>query len=241
MRVGIQIASPLPNEAGAGDRIIDLTTKEPIAIAHFKHRADGKIELRFLEGATAISVGSIEFSVKHVRDYNGTLMAYSDAFSLVGSLSSGYYTGFPSFDVSTLNALFNTGTIPYIDFGLEITWLVGGHRSSTLPITARIWNNYAKAADSGITPPVGVTGLSVITGVLNGPGLGITSTTLLAAYTTVGVAAGRIMIIPETNEEVGYTVWYLQAGDSANNPAEGIVRPDDYATTTNEKIWVGIL
>lgn len=241
MRLFIQQVSTLPNESGAGDQIIDRLTKEPLAIVHFKHRADGKIELRFLEESTAVSAGSIELSIKHSRDFNGTVLAYSNAFNLVGALATGYYTGYPSFDVSTLNLLFNAGTLPYIDFGMEITWLAGGHRSSTNQITARIWNNYVKAADSGITPPVGVTGLSVITGVLNGPGLGITSTALLAGYTTLAVAAGRIMIIPETNAEVGYTVWYLQAGTSAHDPGNGVVRPTDYATTTNEKIWVGIL
>ena len=31
--------------------------------------------------------------------------------------------------------------------------------------------------------------------------------------------------------------WALKSGTDANNPAGGIVRPDDYATTTNEKVW----
>jgi len=31
--------------------------------------------------------------------------------------------------------------------------------------------------------------------------------------------------------------WALESGTDANNPAGGVVRPDDYATTTNEKVW----
>ena len=31
--------------------------------------------------------------------------------------------------------------------------------------------------------------------------------------------------------------WALKSGTDANNPAGGVVRPDDYATTTNEKVW----
>ena len=31
--------------------------------------------------------------------------------------------------------------------------------------------------------------------------------------------------------------WAIKSGTDANNPAGGVVRPDDYATTTNEKVW----
>ena len=37
--------------------------------------------------------------------------------------------------------------------------------------------------------------------------------------------------------EVPGKTWALKSGTDANNPAGGIVRPDDYATTTNEKVW----
>lgn len=36
-------------------------------------------------------------------------------------------------------------------------------------------------------------------------------------------------------------VWQLQAGTDAENAAGGIVRPDDYAASTNEKVWVRVL
>lgn len=241
MRLAIQKVNTLPNQAGEGDRIVDPLTFEPIIHINFRHRTDGLVQLRFLEGATAVSAGSIELTVKHVGDFSGDSVAFCDSFSLVGPISTGYYEGYPSFDMQPLNDLFNTGTQKYIDFGIEITWLTGGHRNTTMPATARIWNNYLKAADSGIVPPIGVTGLSVVTGVLNGPGLGITTTEQLADYTTANISAGRIMVIPETSAEVGYTMWYLRAGDEEDDPSNGIVRPTDYADTTNEKVWVGIL
>ncbi len=35
--------------------------------------------------------------------------------------------------------------------------------------------------------------------------------------------------------------WILQAGTEAEDAAAGIVRPDDYADTTNERNWVRVL
>lgn len=35
--------------------------------------------------------------------------------------------------------------------------------------------------------------------------------------------------------------WRLQAGTEAEDTAAGIVRPDDYADTTNERNWVRVL
>jgi hypothetical protein len=38
-----------------------------------------------------------------------------------------------------------------------------------------------------------------------------------------------------------FSVWQLQAGTTAENAAAGIVRPDDYAASTNERIWTQVL
>lgn len=37
------------------------------------------------------------------------------------------------------------------------------------------------------------------------------------------------------------SVWQLIAGTTAEDTAAGVVRPDDYATTTNEKVWIRVL
>jgi hypothetical protein len=37
------------------------------------------------------------------------------------------------------------------------------------------------------------------------------------------------------------SLWNLVAGTDAENVAAGVVRPDDYATTTNEKVWKRVL
>ena len=35
-------------------------------------------------------------------------------------------------------------------------------------------------------------------------------------------------------------IWFLKAGTDAENVSGGIVRPDDYAASTNEKVWVRV-
>lgn len=237
MRFGIQTASNIPNSSGEGNQVIDIVTKEPLSILHFRHRSDDKVQMRFFDGATAVSAGSIEFAAKKTGDYSGDLLVYSGSFTLVGSLSSGYYEGFPDFDVQPLNDLFNTGGLKYIDLGLDITWLSGGHRAYTMPIKCRVWNNYLKAADSGVVPPVGQTGLSVVTGVMNGPGMGITSANDLASMATIGIS-DRSIFIPQLN--TSFVMWYLRAGDEAHDPDGGVIRPTDYSAS-NEKVWIGIL
>lgn len=54
--------------------------------------------------------------------------------------------------------------------------------------------------------------------------------------------------VPTTGITAPYTIqiivggvlqtWVLTAGTSANDPSNGILRPNDYAATTNEQIWV---
>jgi hypothetical protein len=70
--------------------------------------------------------------------------------------------------------------------------------------------------------------------------LGLTggNVTDLDGIVTTSLATGRLYIIAAP---LGPTVpsqfWVLQAGTDAEDPANGIVRPDDYAASTNEKIW----
>ena len=69
-------------------------------------------------------------------------------------------------------------------------------------------------------------------------GLDGSTITDLDSITTLGLDLNYTVLLGVT---IGLSVpgktWALKAGTDANNPAGGIVRPDDYATTTNEKVW----
>lgn len=68
-----------------------------------------------------------------------------------------------------------------------------------------------------------------ITGLTGGTAtdLDVIATTGLTVATTI------VMIVNASVPEF----WRLVSGTDAEDTAGGIVRPDDYATTTNEKVW----
>ena len=76
--------------------------------------------------------------------------------------------------------------------------------------------------------------LSTITGLTGG-----TATDLDSLETVDGstYGSGSVVVLTYSDTEQH---WLLRAGTNAENATGGIVRPDDYATSTNEKIWVQI-
>lgn len=62
----------------------------------------------------------------------------------------------------------------------------------------------------------------------------------LDSIATASLALGATIEMVATAERV-ISQWRLTAGTDAENEAGGIVRPDDYAPTANEKLWVRIM
>jgi hypothetical protein len=60
----------------------------------------------------------------------------------------------------------------------------------------------------------------------------------LSAVATEALAVNSALSLINTGV---YQVWQLQAGTAATSVVAGIVRPDDYAATTNEKNWIRVL
>lgn len=71
-----------------------------------------------------------------------------------------------------------------------------------------------------------------ITGLIGG------AVTDLDGIETVDLSTGRLYLTGVTiAAAVPSQMWVLITGTAAEDPANGIVRPDDYAAGTNEKIW----
>jgi len=66
----------------------------------------------------------------------------------------------------------------------------------------------------------------------------------LDSVPTADKTTGFLYILPLINVD-GVNVlgkgWLLTSGTEAENPGAGVVRPDDHAATTNEKVWVHVL
>jgi hypothetical protein len=75
---------------------------------------------------------------------------------------------------------------------------------------------------------------------VNGAAYGITGlagggATKLDGVTTTSLSSALYSAPDATH---GWGVWELTSGTTAENVAGGVLRPDDYATTTNEKVWL---
>ena len=99
-------------------------------------------------------------------------------------------------------------------------------------------STFSVAALNGIAYPDIPTGGEYVIERLDITGLDGGTITDLDYIATVDLAVNYTVL---TGVTVGALVpgktWALKAGTDASNPAGGIVRPLDYATTTNEKVW----
>lgn len=82
-------------------------------------------------------------------------------------------------------------------------------------------------------------------GALKVPGIRLDITALTGGTSTdldsilsAGVAVDTLLILGVSlGPNVPHQMWVLKAGTNAEDPANGVVRPDDYAASTNEKVW----
>jgi hypothetical protein len=86
----------------------------------------------------------------------------------------------------------------------------------------------------------------VISTTIGGGGSGtllVLSTTALRAIPTTStiVQTTLAQVLWQIGGAWTQTNWFLIAGTSADNEAGGVIRPNDYAAGTNEKIWVKVL
>ena len=91
------------------------------------------------------------------------------------------------------------------------------------------------------TPSAGVSFYTTMTAVGSGPALGITTlagsgATALAGQVTLGQTRGRQIFINDAT--YGFGLWENATGTTAESISTGILRAGDYATTTNESLWL---
>ena len=105
-------------------------------------------------------------------------------------------------------------------------------KSDTMAITLK---NDVSRADDAAPGGATVNGLCMPRTSLTGSATGSLDSIVTASS---AVASGTIAFCVVSSV---LSVWRLAAGTTAENTALGIVRPDDYAASTNEFIWTQIL
>lgn len=210
---------------GVDEIALKWRSREPVRI-HF-HR-DGTDELLpsgfglaiYLERATA-------------------LLATCDEFTAPAA-STGYYTGTLILNTTPLTAAFTTATVLSIAASVEVHWWATGEASSPAisdsvvgaqiirpsvtpePASVEVIDGGAEYLEQRV--PLWKPAITALTG---------GTATCLDGLTTDGKA--DLFVILRLSSEL--QDWILTTGTTAEDADNGIVRPDDYATTTNEQVW----
>jgi len=169
----------------------------------------------------------------------GTLLAACDEFTTPGA-ATGNYSGTVILHTDPLTDAFAAAAVLTIAASIEVHWWASGEASSPA-----ISDNVvlAQIIRPAVAPePASVEALDggeewleqrsarwmpAIIGLTGG---GITK---LDGLTTDGKA--DLFVVLRIASEL--QDWILTAGTTAEDADNGIVRPDDYATTTNEQVW----
>lgn len=210
---------------GVDEIALKWRSREPVRI-HF-HR-DGTDEL--------LPTG---FGLALYLSRAGTLLATCDSLTAPAA-ATGYYTGTVILNTTPLTTAFTTATVLAIAATVEVHWWASGEASSPAISDSVVGAQIIRPAvepepasvevlDGGeewleARAPLWKPSITALTG---------GTVTCLDGLTTDGKS--DLFVILRISSEL--QDWILTAGTTAEDADNGIVRPDDYAATTNEQVW----
>lgn len=185
----------------------------------------------------ALPVGfQMTWTGKATGDFGGTALVYADTFTL--NATTGYYEATVAYDGAALEALLELGESPEqesVTIVSQLAWRISDSATwqPSQNIAQTIHNSVWRDAGSVVMPSAKgpVPYYRDIIGLTGG------GATKLDGITTVSLPARtRVQLVINDGTYDVLQNWMLYAGTDAEDGV-GIVRPDDYATTTNEKVW----
>lgn len=169
----------------------------------------------------------------------GTLLASCVDFTTPGA-ATGNYTGTVILHTDNLTDAFETATVLSIAASVEVHWWATGEASSPAISDNVVLSQIARPAVEPEPASVevldgGEEWLEQRAPLWKPAIIGLTGggATKLDGLTTSGKA--DLFVILRISSEL--QDWILTAGTTAEDADNGIVRPDDYAATTNEQVW----
>lgn len=217
LRIHGTVGSPVP--LAAVEMI--LGSAEPVEITAFRGTTPEILD-------TPLQLG-----IKAAGDYAGDFLAYLSTWTQTGDTFEGVL------NLNTVEAGALLGTAASADILLEIAF--GYPERTAFAIAGKLKNDLIKGTEGVPTDgtpaypqPAQIPILRLdITGAAGG-----TSSDLDSILTDpINLATYPLLYLAKTGTSGALQGWQLMAGTDAENVAAGIVRPDDYATTTNEKVW----
>lgn len=225
------------------DRTIRTWAGQTVSTLSAKRRDAFSVEVKFLRGGVVqeLSNGATgKLGIKALGDYSAVFLASALTWTKTGTGTSAIYTFSLTLNTTEIATEF-TDDPPSIDTALEVEWVQGTSRESSLAADLTIHNDYVRG-DEGVptagTPsyplPKNIPVLRIdITGKTG------SAAADLDAIVTLGIdlATYPTLYLVKTGAGGGIQGWQLTAGTDAEDVGSGIVRPDDYAAATNEKVW----
>lgn len=152
------------------------------------------------------------------------------------STSADPYTGTLSLNTTQITtSLFDVaGAADEVEVLVEMEWAPAATPTQVRKsddATLTLVRSVATGSESSATDATASTALRTlpdITALTGG------TSTCLDSIVTLNVTVGQFVMLQISDI---LSIWQLRSGTTAENASGGIVRPDDYATTTNEKIW----
>lgn len=180
----------------------------------------------------ALPVGTTgRLVIKKSDDPDGDALVLDTSFDASGSGADARYTFLGLVDSDALRTAL--GDASEMEFTAQILFELPGEDdpSSSEPFTITIVNNWNRADLAPITTPYarGLAWLSGLTGLTGG------GASKLDGVLTADLSTGLLVVFCLAGD---VQFWELVAGTTAEDAANGIVRPDDYDGTTNTQIWL---
>ena len=138
-----------------------LGVRDQVSLIELKRGDSARIEVVFFRGITVVELtepASGILGIKEAGKYDADTYLASDlAWTKEGTGASTLYVFEPSLNTAELDTLLasndadDTNDIASVDTMFEVEWLEDGSLSSTQTITARIFNDVNKGAETGAT------------------------------------------------------------------------------------------
>lgn len=216
---------------------VGSTEKQRVKIRQFED-----LRIQFVRGTTPeLLEVSATVSIKLKLAKEAAVTLTSTATFTRPAAATGYYTGTLSINTTQITTdLFDAAAYDdddEIEALVELEWAPAADATAVRKSDdASIWMvrsviTGSESAATDVTAQTALATLTTLTALTGG------TSVCLDAVVTVGVAVGKIVSLVISNE---FMIFQLKSGTTAEDGA-GIIRPDDYAATSNEKYWMRLL
>lgn len=197
------------------------------------------LAVQFVRDGVVVDPGAVSlyFAVKTSGKYDmDPALVSIGPFVASGSGSSTQFDLSAAFNTAAINTLLlavdanANNDVASVDAMGEFSWIAGADSTSTRKFIVTIENDLYRSGET--LPAVSPSQAPVVfmPGVVGLTGGGVTK---LDGLVTLGLAVPRLLFLNIANVTSG---WTLMSGTDAENGTT-IIRPDDYAGTTNEKVF----